>query len=148
MKGYVKNQIKSRAFLNRKQKQTNRKLHKESKKYLNDIIDKIARNGAKEAIESALLVERDEFLGRKPHQRVPDKDFRGYRNGYSLRTIVDWSAAKLKSKCPESLIAKNHSNQKSYHHIFEQPQQYLIPYRNFIFMVYLAVTFGRRWRSY
>lgn len=87
MKGYVKNQIKSRAFLNRKQKQTNRKLHKESKKYLNDIIDKIARNGAKEAIESALLVERDEFLGRKPHQRVPDKDFRGYRNGYSLRTI-------------------------------------------------------------
>jgi len=87
MKDYIKNQSKSRAILHSRQKQFNRKLRNESKLYLNDTIDQIARSGAKDAIESALLVERDEFLDRNSHQRVTDKDFRGYRNGYSPRSI-------------------------------------------------------------
>lgn len=82
MKNYHKLHIKSR--VNKAQKQ---KLLRECKVFLNDTVDKIALAGAKDSIETALSLERDDFLGRKRHNRVKDKEFYGYRNGYSPRTI-------------------------------------------------------------
>jgi len=86
MKDYLKLQNKSRAKKAQQQKYK-QKLLRESKLYLNDTVDKIALAGAKDSIETALSLERDEFLGRKHHKRVSGKEFRGYRNGYSSRTI-------------------------------------------------------------
>ena len=87
MKDYLKLQTKSRASMAQQQQKHKRKLHREYKLYLNDTIDKLALSGAKDSIETALSLERDAFLGRTYHKRVKGNEFRGYRNGYSSRTI-------------------------------------------------------------
>jgi hypothetical protein len=46
-----------------------------------DILDRLARDGARLMLERALSAEVDEFLGRERYAR--GGGFRGYRNGYA-----------------------------------------------------------------
>ncbi|MEO0109992.1 MAG: transposase, partial [candidate division WOR-3 bacterium] len=84
---FLKISKKSRVKRNRREQKRRRRLLQKNRLWLKSILDEIARNGAKESIEEALKLERDEFLARKRHERVPKEKFRGYRNGYSRRSV-------------------------------------------------------------
>lgn len=88
MKDYVKNQRKSRSMVNRKHSRQLRRLKRELKREANYLLDETGLNGAQNSINHALEIERDQFLGRADYERVDEKAFRGYRNGYSERTVT------------------------------------------------------------
>jgi transposase-like protein len=87
MKDYIRNQRKSRSNATRQFNRRIRKLKQENKRQMNYLLDETALKGAKDAISNTLELERDDFLGRENYQRVDELAFRGYRNGYSQRTI-------------------------------------------------------------
>jgi transposase-like protein len=87
MKDCIKNQRKSRSNVIRQTNQRIRRLKRENKRQMNYLLDETALQGAKNAINNSLELERDDFLGRDNYQRVDDPAFRGYRNGYSQRTV-------------------------------------------------------------
>lgn len=87
MKDYIKLQTGSRAKLAQKDQKQRRKLYHKNKAYAQSLLDAYALQGAEDFINTTLEVERDEFLGRASHQRVDDVAFKGYRNGFSQRTV-------------------------------------------------------------
>ena len=51
-----------------------------------DVLEMVAREGARKMLQSMLEAEVDDFLGRRRYQRTGD--YRGYRNGHlPQRTI-------------------------------------------------------------
>jgi len=52
------------------------------------LLDELGLKGAQWAINNALKLERDEFLGRDNYERVQKQAFGGYRNGYSQRKVT------------------------------------------------------------
>src|SRR5919201_192825 len=53
---------------------------------ITDVLDQLAREGARLMLERALAAEVDEFLGRGRYAR--GGEFRGYRNGYGRARTV------------------------------------------------------------
>ncbi len=53
---------------------------------IEDALDRLARDGARQMLERALEAEVHEFLGRERYQRGPE--FRGYRNGHGRERTV------------------------------------------------------------
>ncbi|MEO0116619.1 MAG: hypothetical protein ABIK97_03635, partial [candidate division WOR-3 bacterium] len=64
---FLKISKKSRVKRNRREQKRRRRFLQKNRLWLKSILDEIARNGAKESIEEALKLERDEFLARKRH---------------------------------------------------------------------------------
>jgi putative transposase len=87
MKDYIRNQRKSRSNATRQFNQRIRRLKRENKRQMNYLLDETSIKGTQNAINNTLELERDDFLGRDNYQRVDDPAFRGYRNGYSQRTV-------------------------------------------------------------
>jgi len=87
MKDYIRNQRKSRSNAKRRFNQRIRKLKQETKRHMNYLLDETALKGAQNTINNTLELERNDFLGRDNYQRIDDPAFRGYRNGYSQRTV-------------------------------------------------------------
>ena len=87
MKEYVKNQVRSRAKTVRLAKRTMRRLCSRERVCAKGMLEERANQGAQRSVNLALQLERDQFLRRDRHERVSDEGFRGYRNGYSRRTI-------------------------------------------------------------
>ena len=87
MKDYIRNQRKSRSKTKRHFNRQIRKLKRETKRHMSYLLDEKALEGAQDAINNTLELERDDFLGRDNYQRVDDPAFRGYRNGYSQRKV-------------------------------------------------------------
>ena len=89
MKDYMGNRIRSRVRYARRTKQQTRRLCRKLRPIMTGLLETKAQQGAKAAIDEALELERDEFLGRDRHVRTPDPtSFRGHRNGYYDRTVT------------------------------------------------------------
>lgn len=87
MEAYARTQARSRARTYRQAKRTMRRLCSRERTCTRGLLEDTALDGAKRSIDLALQLERDDFLKRERHERVPAATFRGYRNGYSSRTI-------------------------------------------------------------
>jgi transposase-like protein len=65
---------------------------------IEDVLDRLARDGARQMLERALEAEVHEFLGRERYQRGPD--FRGYRNGHGRERTVGIGTWAVPVKVP------------------------------------------------
>lgn len=63
-----------------------------------DVLDRLARDGARQMLERALAAEVDEFLGRERYARGPE--FHGYRNGYNRPRTVGIGTWAVPVKAP------------------------------------------------
>lgn len=93
MKYYVRSRSKSRAVADRKARKQVRRLCGKLRTDVSCLLEAEARKGTKQAVEQALELERTEFLGRPHYEHTAAKVKRGYRNGYSARTITTGSGA-------------------------------------------------------
>lgn len=84
---YVRTQARSRAKVVRRARRTMRRLCSEERQAVRGLLEDKALKGAKESIDRALELERDEFVNRDRYDPATDNEFRGYRNGYARRTI-------------------------------------------------------------
>lgn len=63
-----------------------------------DVLDRLARDGARQMLERALAAEVEEFLGRERYAR--GGEFRGYRKGYSRPRTVGIGTWAVPVKAP------------------------------------------------
>src|SRR5512136_858348 len=84
---YVRTQARSRANVVRRARRTMRRLCSKERLVVKGLLEDKALKGARESIDRALDLERDEFLNRDRYDPAPAEEFRGYRNGYARRTI-------------------------------------------------------------
>jgi len=87
MVDYARTEARSRAKTVRLAKRTMRRLCSRERTCAKGMLEEKARKGVQSSVNLALQLERDQFLQRDRHERIPGEGFRGYRNGYSRRRI-------------------------------------------------------------
>ena len=64
----------------------------------NDVLETVAREGARRMLQAVLEEEVDEFLGRRRYERT--QEYRGYRNGHLPERTIGVGMGAVTIKVP------------------------------------------------